>query len=593
MLPTVVSTSITSSIIPTVLKATTTRSFSSCVSALTKKTDGNTYKTFAEYRFQASQVGPLAGKPFKLLTHDTNGVLMENNTLEISDLLQNDCLVSNLDAKTKKTYKTIKDRIYSILKDVDFILAVANLLSDYPLIANERCGSWYIPNHLLYDTCYFKSTDSHINEWDFSLRRLNLHLLDIIKQKHGIIIIDSTRSTKKKVFPDSLSKTIPIWCAVLNYIRFSDKNNINKQINENYLFLPKSISKFEYDNIYRLIPKFTESLLSLDIISSERLIQILGKRLLKPIFIFHDISLDQIEDCFSDNIYPIYLVCASKIPNGGDCTRFYNYIPGAADDHELWCPSSKFSSKIFWDNIDKLKDQKLSENDLIKLINFLSNGDDNNIVMNYDVNINELGKSIDNKIIDTNISTQINKINENIIVGKISFNSDIEYGHLNNYLKNNFKCYNLVIILTENIINIKNNNAGTTKNENKRFPYYLIDEDKTKLLILPLSSSNKAHSKKLRYYFPIVFDKLKIISIKTKEKVLILDEDGKDLGIAFGLICLIKYFSPDDIHRLRGEEIEVNKDLVKKYLAQIIGIVHKANPRRATLLSINYYFMSK
>jgi tRNA A64-2'-O-ribosylphosphate transferase len=77
---------------------------------------------------------------------------------------------------------------------------------------------------------YFKSTDGHFGKWAFNLRRANLHLLDAIIQCGGcvlktifieylitplrIILVDSTRSGKR--FPDALSKTVPIWCAVIN-----------------------------------------------------------------------------------------------------------------------------------------------------------------------------------------------------------------------------------------------------------------------------------------------------------------------------------------------------------------------------------------
>jgi hypothetical protein len=61
---------------------------------------------------------------------------------------------------------------------------------------------------------YFKSTDGHTLQWDFNLRRVNLHLLPLIKTHGGIILVDSTRRGKRH--PDALSRTVPIWCAVIN-----------------------------------------------------------------------------------------------------------------------------------------------------------------------------------------------------------------------------------------------------------------------------------------------------------------------------------------------------------------------------------------
>ena len=81
---------------------------------------------------------------------------------------------------------SIHNRLSSILHDSVFAQHVS---SDFelPLVANERCGTWYIPPCLKAGSAYFKSTDGHTNQWSFSLRRLNLHLLDIIAQEGGYV----------------------------------------------------------------------------------------------------------------------------------------------------------------------------------------------------------------------------------------------------------------------------------------------------------------------------------------------------------------------------------------------------------------------
>ena len=64
-------------------------------------------------------------------------------------------------------------------------------------------------------TCYFKSSDGHVHHWSFSTQRLNLNVAHEACSNSGSIIIDSTR--RGKLFPDSFSYTVPIWCAVLNH----------------------------------------------------------------------------------------------------------------------------------------------------------------------------------------------------------------------------------------------------------------------------------------------------------------------------------------------------------------------------------------
>ena len=56
---------------------------------------------------------------------------------------------------------------------------------DLPLIANERCGSWYIPSDKKVESAYFKSTDGHYGAWTFSKRRLNLQVLEVVDRCGG------------------------------------------------------------------------------------------------------------------------------------------------------------------------------------------------------------------------------------------------------------------------------------------------------------------------------------------------------------------------------------------------------------------------
>jgi len=67
---------------------------------------------------------------------------------------------------------------------------------DLPLVANERCGSWYIPPEKKEESAYFKSTDGHAGEWSFSLRRLNVQVFEVVSRAGGALVVDSTRRGK-------------------------------------------------------------------------------------------------------------------------------------------------------------------------------------------------------------------------------------------------------------------------------------------------------------------------------------------------------------------------------------------------------------
>ncbi|KAK6941457.1 LOW QUALITY PROTEIN: Rit1, N-terminal domain [Dillenia turbinata] len=72
----------------------------------------------------------------------------------------------------------------------------------------------------------FLSTDGHQNNWSFNILvstsmspilltfRAFALVVSLLRKKGGCIIVDSTRKGKR--FPDSSSKTIPIWCCVFN-----------------------------------------------------------------------------------------------------------------------------------------------------------------------------------------------------------------------------------------------------------------------------------------------------------------------------------------------------------------------------------------
>jgi len=86
----------------------------------------------------------------------------------------------------KRSTLSIHNRLASIQEDTAFAQRVADAYGR-PLIANERCGSWYIDPQIKGGSAYFKSTDGHTGVWKFSSRRLNLHLLEVIGKHDGCV----------------------------------------------------------------------------------------------------------------------------------------------------------------------------------------------------------------------------------------------------------------------------------------------------------------------------------------------------------------------------------------------------------------------
>lgn len=77
------------------------------------------------------------------------------------------------------------NRLASIRADAEFVSRVEASLAPRPLVANERCGSWYVPPARKAASAYFKSTDGHERAWKFSTRRLNLHLVELVEKNDG------------------------------------------------------------------------------------------------------------------------------------------------------------------------------------------------------------------------------------------------------------------------------------------------------------------------------------------------------------------------------------------------------------------------
>lgn len=94
--------------------------------------------------------------------------------------------INHILSDLKRSNLSITNRLKSIQQDADFVEEVASTFGNKrPLVANERCGSWYIRPGRKGASAYFKSTDGHTGQWKLSTRRLNLHLLPIIEKCDG------------------------------------------------------------------------------------------------------------------------------------------------------------------------------------------------------------------------------------------------------------------------------------------------------------------------------------------------------------------------------------------------------------------------
>eukprot|EP00127_Corallochytrium_limacisporum_P004256 Clim_evm201s157 gene=Clim_evmTU201s157 len=250
-----------------------------------------------------------------------------------------------------KYYKDVKEiarvargpaaRLRSIRKDANFVESVVDLCPfGWAVAANLRCGLWYVKTHLLTDCCYFKSTDGHFGEWNVSLSRLNIGVLDLLSEHGALLIVDATRRGKR--FPDALSKSIPLWVAVMNeYLGLGESD----------VTVPEPISGTEKAQMTeRVKPLVTKLAPVLDTLITKDLRNKLFERgYLRPFFVSGTDSLAAVQDVIDEakelfrECMPLILVSASSM---ADSDGIDGYIPGAADDEESWARGLR--SADFW-----------------------------------------------------------------------------------------------------------------------------------------------------------------------------------------------------------------------------------------------------
>ncbi|WFD42618.1 tRNA A64-2'-O-ribosylphosphate transferase [Malassezia psittaci] len=227
-----------------------------------------------------------------------------------------------------------------------------------------RCGAWYTDPDRVKAASYFKSTDGHMHQWSFSLKRVNLHLIDMIQAVGkelpnaltGCLIVDSTRRGKR--YPDALSKTIPIWCAVLN--RASAERH-NTPTGDVPLCVPNdAVSDSERAQIEVRLQQWTSAFLN-----SDCDIPILTKPL-TPIFVNPD-KIGALPSNAEASHHVVLISASSMNQRAGE--HGAQYVQGAGDDHENWALG--LSPDIYWKHRSRLTSRSLDRGQREALIHAL------------------------------------------------------------------------------------------------------------------------------------------------------------------------------------------------------------------------------
>ncbi|KAH9966288.1 tRNA A64-2'-O-ribosylphosphate transferase [Russula compacta] len=242
----------------------------------------------------------------------------------------------------------IYNRLHSIDADIAFVKDVRGFYPTFPLIPNLRCGAWYT------DPAIYRWSSRH---WSFNLRRPNIHLLPIIATHGGLILVDSTRAGKR--LPDALSKTVPIWCAVINRATrlrsllkrrtAKDTDTDGEQAEEEDAWdaatdlrtPPGAVSAHEHGQIAARLDSWATALAE----SSYALPEL--ARQLRPLWVtpasarFPHVASDA-------SFLPVICVSASRAVDVWTERRTggFSYVQGSGDDHESWALG--LTPQLFW-----------------------------------------------------------------------------------------------------------------------------------------------------------------------------------------------------------------------------------------------------
>ncbi|TKY87144.1 hypothetical protein EX895_003821 [Sporisorium graminicola] len=528
--------------------------------------------------------------------------LLEGSSIPISSSPRQDWSHSD---HIKRESRHIYNKLHSISHDSTFIHRIHSLFPSLLLTSNLRCGAWYTLPTITSAVSYFKSTDGHTHQWSFSLKRSNLHLVPSIVEASGAIVVDSTR--RGKSMPDALSKTIPVWCAVLNEAS-RRKYSCPEESDGFALETPRwMIPPTEHDQIESRIEGFVNSLLDSDLEVPKL------EKPLKPVFVTPQTHLDTLEaDSLGSGqnpFTPILLVSASRFVSDSEglgnnvsvdtkqSTADYIYVQGAGDDHENWARG--LTPDVFWKHHHKLlasdKDQLEALVDSIVSQEAASDAGKNG---HWFTPLRQLDSAQDaaegGHIASTNAGGSDTEVG---VTGVFIGSRAADHA----FSSQNDEEYDLIIHFTG--LSSPATGASTDLTESLSSLRLSSDSKPTsKLMTLHLSPNKKGLSA-IRTVFPPAIERahktLASIppSLTSRRKVLVCCQDGKDLSGSLVVAILASCFTDQRILILdeqlhADQKAQISKDTTKRRLQWLVSADPRAAPSRAFLLRVNELLIS-
>ena len=304
-----------------------------------------------------------------------------------------------------KDSRGLKARLCSIRHDADFVAVVRAGFSGCTAFGNARAGVWYAPDfeESVFDepegsthhqpragVARFKSADGHVPRgWCFSMARPNMHVaLQLARapaDRPAVLLVDATRAGKS--CPDSLTRTVPLWCHVVNQA-------LGLSVQENPLSLPSWLPASDAERVsYAQVQEWAQALRSaMDPALLGEMQQAARSRgPIAPCWVRRrdgrfdslvytiefgpepnqSVDIDPESDTtLEDPVRAVltalapprqWVVCVSasaharSLQDQREARGGWSYVPGAADDDDAW--SLGLTPSELWDNVDELCDE--------------------------------------------------------------------------------------------------------------------------------------------------------------------------------------------------------------------------------------------
>ncbi|KLO10882.1 initiator tRNA phosphoribosyl transferase [Schizopora paradoxa] len=476
----------------------------------------------------------------------------------------------------RKLSNDLYNRLHSITEDAKFVGKVKDIYHQLPVVENLRCGSWYVdPTIKSRVSAYFKSADGHYNAWTYNLRRPNIQLLPVIVEHSGcansskhavfyvnnlpplfsVILVDSTRSGKR--IPDALSKTVPIWCAVVNRA-LQLRKIVNLALWDTNLYTPPdAVSKQEHWQIEARLDGWAHALAA----SSYELPPL--SKPLRPVWITPATKEFPTFNNTNTDFHPIICLSVSKVVQDGLQRREagYSYVQGAGDDHESW--SLGLTPSLFWECRDEILKVPQDEMDdfVRELVRHRANLRSDGSQMMLPTPIERVGGRI---ALSSNSELPADVFSETRLAPE---ETDNDY------------CY---LLMNSGLAEEPRDQPQQSIGRSAFVAYIQIDMEK------------KVGDKSLAGQLPVALQFIQRCLSGGRRVCVSCDAENSDLSAVVAMAALQSFF--DDDGRLISGEIAikpaVNKPTLRTRLQWIIASQPKANPSRTALKRLNEFYMS-